>query len=85
MDGLLDRWQLVVEGQADSGWPTIRCTSFVIKLGEPYALKVGHPSPESETERLTLLEFRDKNIAVVALKDHVEGYALLLERILNPT
>lgn len=81
MDGLLDRWQLVVEGQADSGWPTNQVHFVRDQAGTPYALKVGHPSPGSETERLTLLEFRDKNIAVVALKDYVEGYALLVERI----
>ena len=80
--GLLERWQLEVEGEANPGWPTNQVYFVKHASGQRLILKVGHPSPEAETERLTLAAcLNNSNSNVVKLVDSAEGYALLMERI----
>lgn len=83
---LLERWQLTIEGRAETGWPTNVVYFVANQKGGPMVLKLGHPHPESTTERLVLNAANHQDLPIATLIDSdSDGNALLLKRIVPGT
>ena len=79
---LLTKWQLTIEGRAETGWPTNVVYFVRTAVGDKRVLKLGHPHPESTTEQLYLTNGAKLDLPLVKLLDaDPDGYAMLLEQI----